>query len=196
MNLHKLKELEESPLRENRSQYLKRIGVNPWDYEDKHCRFHRRDYGQAYSFAEDMIEKNIGKDAKTVISQLKNDPRYKHRYFFKRGIDSALKQVRDKTYYYRWYYSDYFIDKSTNVICKREAVSSKKKVPKPRTYYEYIDGTVIKVRKGIHYFKLSDDYHTQVWDRNLKDFTTVYVRAKYWQLSKYWLKFYNLKNEY
>ena len=195
MNYNKLKELEESPLRENRAQYLKRIRVHPWDYEDKKCRFHRRDYGQAYSFAEERIERNVGKDAKEVVAKLKSDPRYKHLHFFRRGVDSALKQMRDRTYYYRWYYSDYFIDKSTNIIYKREAIVKKKREPKPKTYYEYIDGTIIEVRKGIHYFKLEGDYHTQVWNKELKDFTTVYVRAKYWQLSKYWLNFYNLKNE-
>ena len=118
MNLSKLKELEESPLRENRAQYLKRVGVHPWDYEDKKCRYHRRDYGQAHKFAEKMFEKNIGKDTKELRNKLKNDPRYKHKYFFRKGIDCAIKDMLANAFYYRWYRSDYYVNKKTNVLCK------------------------------------------------------------------------------
>ena len=143
MNLHKLKELEESPLRENRAQYLKRVGVHPWDYEDKKCRYHRRDYGQAHKFAEKMIKKNIGKDTKELRNKLKNDPRYKHRYFFRKGIDCAIKDMLANAFYYRWYRSDYYVDKKTNVLCKREIPVRKRRAPRPRTYYEYVDGTIV-----------------------------------------------------
>ena len=195
MNLHKLKELEESPLRENRAQYLKRVGVHPWDYEDKKCRYHRRDYGQAHKFAEKMFEKNIGKDSKELRNKLKNDPRYKHKYFFRKGIDCAIKDMLANAFYYRWYRSDYYVDKKTNVLCKREIPVRKRRAPRLRTYYEYVDGTVIEVRNGIHYFRLSSGYYTERWNKVKREFESVEVKPVYWQLNKAWLKFYQLKNE-
>ena len=195
MNLSKLKELEESPLRENRAQYLKRVGVHPWDYEDKKCRYHRRDYGQAHKFAEKMFEKNIGKDTKELRNKLKNDPRYKHKYFFKKSIDCAIKDMLANAFYYRWYRSDYYVNKKTNVLCKREIPVRKRRAPRPRTYYEYADGTVIELRNGIHYFRLSSDYYKERWNKVKKEFESVEVKPVYWQLNKAWLKFYQLKNE-
>ncbi len=195
MNLSKLKELEESPLRENRAQYLKRVGVHPWDYEDKKCRYHRRDYGQAHKFAEKMFEKNIGKDTKELRNKLKNDPRYKHKYFFRKGIDCAIKDMLANAFYYRWYRSDYYVNKKTNVLCKREIPVRKRRAPRPRTYYEYVDGTIIEVRNGIHYFRLSSGYYTERWNKVKKEFESVEVKPVYWQLNKAWLKFYQLKNE-
>ena len=195
MNLSKLKELEESPLRENRAQYLKRVGVHPWDYEDKKCRYHRRDYGQAHKFAEKMFEKNIGKDTKELRNKLKNDPRYKHKYFFRKGIDCAIKDMLANAFYYRWYRSDYYVDKKTNVLCKREIPVRKRRAPRPRTYYEYADGTVIEVRNVIHYFQLISGYYTERWNKVKKEFESVEVKPVYWQLNKAWLKFYQLKNE-
>lgn len=195
MNLHKLKELEESPLRENRAQYLKRVRAHPWDYEDKKCRYHRRDYGQAHKFAEKMFEKNIGKDTKELRNKLKNDPRYKHKYFFRKGIDCAIKDMLANAFYYRWYRSDYYVNKKTNVLYKREIPVRKSRTPRPRTYYEYLDGTVIEVRNGIHYFRLSSGYYTERWNKVKKEFESVKVKPVYWQLNKTWLKFYQLKNE-
>ena len=195
MNLSKLKELEESSLRENRAQYLKRVGVHPWDYEDKKCRYHRRDYGQAHKFAEKMFEKNIGKDTKELRNKLKNDPRYKHKYFFRKGIDCAIKDMLANAFYYRWYRSDYYVNKKTNVLCKREIPVRKRRAPRPRTCYEYVDGTVIEVRNEIHYFRLSSDYYTERWNKVKKEFESVEVKPVYWQLNKAWLKFYQLKNE-
>ena len=195
MNLSKLKELEESPLRENRAQYLKRVGVHPWDYEDKKCRYHRRDYGQAHKFAEKMFEKNIGKDTKELRNKLKNDPRYKHKYFFRKGIDCAIKDMLANAFYYRWYRSDYYVNKKTNVLCKREIPVRKRRAPRPRTCYEYVDGTIIEVRNGIHYFRLSSGYYTERWNKVKKEFESVEVKPVYWQLNKAWLKFYQLKNE-
>lgn len=195
MNLSKLKELEESPLRENRAQYLKRVGVHPWDYEDKKCRYHRRDYGQAHKFAEKMFEKNIGKDTKELRNKLKNDPRYKHKYFFRKGIDCAIKDMLANAFYYRWYRSDYYVNKKTNVLCKREIPVRKRRAPRPRTYYEYVDGTIIEVRNGVHYFQLSSGYYTERWNKVKKEFESVEVKPVYWQLNKAWLKFYQLKNE-
>ena len=195
MNLSKLKELEESPLRENRAQYLKRVGVHPWDYEDKKCRYHRRDYGQAHKFAEKMFEKNIGKDTKELRNKLKNDPRYKHKYFFRKGIDCAIKDMLANAFYYRWYRSDYYVNKKTNVLCKREIPVRKRRAPRPRTCYEYADGTVIEVRNGIHYFRLSSDYYKERWNKIKKKLESVEVKPVYWQLNKAWLKFYQLKNE-
>ena len=195
MNLSKLKELEESPLRENRAQYLKRVGVHPWDYEDKKCRYHRRDYGQAHKFAEKMFEKNIGKDTKELRNKLKNDPRYKHKYFFRKGIDCAIKDMLANAFYYRWYRSDYYVNKKTNVLCKWEIPVRKRRAPRPRTYYEYVDGTIIEVRNGIHYFRLSSDYYKERWNKIKKKLESVEVKPVYWQLNKAWLKFYQLKNE-
>lgn len=195
MNLYKLKELEESPLRENRVQYLKRVGVHPWDYEDKKCRHHRRDYGQAHKFAEKMFEKNIGKDTKELRNKLKNDPRYKHKYFFRKGIDYAIKDMLANAFYYRRYRSDYYVNKKTNVLCKREIPVRKRRAPRPRTYYEYTDGTVIEVRNGIHYFRLSSEYYKERWNKIKKELESVKVKPVYWQLNKAWLKFYQLKNE-
>lgn len=195
MNLHKLKEFEVLPLRGNRAQNLKSIGVHPWDYEDKKCRYHRRDYGQAHRFAEKMFEKNIGKDTKELRNKLKNDPRYKHKHFFRKGVDCAIKDTLANAFYYRWYRSDYYVNKKTNVLCKREISVKKVRKHPPSNYYEYTDGTVIEVRKGIHYFRTGSDHYTERWDKVKKRFETVQANPQYRQLDKVWLNFYQLKNK-
>lgn len=194
MNYHKLKKLEESPTREGMRDSIKNTR-DFWDYKDRRCRYHNRVYGNGYNFAQRLLEKNVGKSCGLTVKLLKRNPKYKHDYFFRLGINVAISEVLNNEFVYNRFRSSYFILHNNDTVFKRDYEKRYKYVPKySRDILEYVNGVVIERRNGIHYFRLTESYYDHVWSRKKQEYVIEEIHATYWQLSKYWLKWYGLEN--
>lgn len=195
MNNSKLEKLMNSPTREGMRDRLM-AGSEFWDYKDRRCRYHSRSYGQAYAHAEKVLEKNVGKSFQKVTQTLKNDPRYKHNYFFRRGVRETLRDVRNNSFNYLRFDSDYYLE--DNILIKRETKSRykyKKKAPDPTADYiiKYVSGVEIHRRKGIHYFLIERSYWVDKWHPT-DGLYHVQIPDRFDQLSSYWLQYFELEN--
>lgn len=194
MNLHKLQKLLDSPKQESMTNSLK--GSQPyWDYRTNKCKYFRRDYGQAYSFATKLIERHVGKPFFTVVQILKNNPRYKYQHFFREGVDEAIAAVKNNTV--RCHYDNsYYLSKSDYTVVKKEPLEPRRKslVNNNRDLrWREEDGVAIQRLKGIHYQYLSHETYKIVWDP-IYGLSHKAIPEQRQQLSKYWLKYYKLKN--
>lgn len=195
MNNSKLEKLINSPTREGMRDRLMANSAF-WDYKDRRCRYHSRSYGQGYAHAKKVLNKNVGKSFQKVSQTLKNDPRFKHNYFFRRSVRETLRDVKDNSFNYLRFNCDYYLE--NNVLIKRDTsrrYKYKKKGSSSTADYviKYVSGVVIHRRKGIHYFLIKRSYWVDLWHPK----NGVYYKEipdRFQQLSKYWLKYFELEN--
>lgn len=197
MNNSKLEKLMNSPTREGMRDRLM-ANSDFWDYKDRRCRYHSRSYGQSYVHAEKVIDKNVGKSFQEVTHTLKNDPRYKHNYFFRRGVKETLRDVRNNSFNYLRFNSEYYLD--NNIIVKRETIRRyKSKEKKYHPSYDYIlrykSGVEIHRVKGIHYFLTKRSHWVDKWHPTGGVYR-VQIPDRFSQMSKYWLKYFELENSF
>lgn len=195
MNNSKLEKLINSPTREGMRDRLMK-GSAFWDYKDRRCRYHSRSYGQAYAHAEKVLDKNVGKSFQKVSQTLKNDPRFKHNYFFRRGVKETIRDVRDNPFNYLRFNCDYYLE--NNILVKRDTSHRyryKKKAPDPTRDYvlRYVSGVEIHRMKGIHYFLVKRSYWVDLWHPTDRLYHKQ-IPDRFQQLSKYWLKYFELEN--
>ena len=197
MNNSKLEKLLNSPTREGMRDRLK-AKSEFWDYKDKRCRFHRRDYGQGYEHANKLFEKNIGQSFHSVVKTLKNDPRYKYMYFFRRGVNETIEDVKNNSFSYLRFDSDYYLDNKSNTVHKRPT-RKRYKFSKQNNdalgdcIYTYKSRVEIHRREGIHYFLIERSYWEEYW-HPVDGIYHKQIPDKFEQLSKYWLKWFQLEN--
>lgn len=198
MNLHKLDKLLAS---HNREGFLHRhktgeSGTPFWDYLDKKCKYHNHDYSKAYSFAEKIFRKYIGKDASIPLKILRNNPRYKHDYFFRVSVEEVFQRclggVRQ-----RWTWNEFYIDKKTNLVTLVPE-KPRRKFPKPAsTRWTYVAcGRTVQIRKGIHYWELSAYYYKPFWNKELETEVCKETLPQYKQMNKRELRYFNLENTF
>ena len=195
MNNSKLEKLMQSPSREGMLTRLKH-GSAFWDYGDKKCKYHRSEYGDGYNHAKKIFEKNIGKSFNIAVNALKNDSRYKHNHFFRIGVDETIKDVKNNSFNYLRFDSDYHLE--DNIIVKRETRNRyryKKKEADPTAdyVYKYLSGVEIHRRNGIHYFLIEGSKYVSLYKPTIGEYG-YQIPDRFEQLGKYWLKFYKLNN--
>lgn len=193
MNNHKLEQLMLSPKRESMLHRLRNTHED-WLHSDKRCRYHRRDYGQGYNLANKIVEKFLGQPLNLAVSALKNNVRYKNEYFFRRGVDEVIFEVQTNKIRWNWFSNDLYITKENNIIRKRPDEPKRVREPYVPVIFNYMDGTEIHNRKGIHYFLVKRGYYHEYWNKSLQMYCGEHVPDHFWQLSTYWLRFYNLAN--